>query len=352
MTALLEDEFSSNPENANLLRSRPRNTTHSIRSGPTPTQSFRSLSLSSQWLTRFPTPVEVVELPTAGSDADLITLLTADIPVVVFNPIMMGATSVIQSPLYRAVLNHPRAILAIIGIETPETRNYVQSLFASHLSRSERDSGEAEVKDGAEATWAKHPRVVYVNPSHALESLYALQKNPTSLQAIKNYQHGRLSSRVSDLGGVVREYLTGSQVTPGKNTPPQVVTAIALLRQSLDIARGALDGSLREVEDLGWGISEVLGETERTKVSLRPDVLGIWDGVSGKEAEIGEVGKAMVKSKEDVKRTLDALRWWKLLWRADDVEEVVNAAIQQRWCKDLERLVRSSLRPDAFVIRL
>ena len=96
----------------------------------------------------------------------------------------------------------------------------------------------------------------------------------------------------------------------------------------------------------------MLGKTERTKVSLHPDVLGIWDGVSGEGDGMDEVGKAMVKSKEDVKHTLDALRWWKLLWRVDDVEEVVDAATEQRRCRDLERMMRSSLRPDTFVIRL
>ena len=103
-----------------------------------------------------------------------------------------------------------------------------------------------------------------------------------------------------------------SQAIPGKGTP-QVATTIALLRRSLDLARRALDGSLREVEDLGCGISEVLGEIERPQVSPRPDVLGIWDGVSGKEAKMGGVEKVVVKSKEDVKRTLDALGWWKLM---------------------------------------
>ena len=68
---------------------------------------------------------------------------------------------------------------------------------------------------------------------------------------------------------------------------------------------------------MGCGISEVLGETERPKVSPRPDVRGIWDGVSGREVEMGGVEKVMVKSKEDVKRTLGALGRWQLVesWR-------------------------------------
>jgi len=287
-----------------------------------------------------------VELPVTTSDADLITLFTADIPVVVFNPVMMNPTTVLQSPLYRTVLNHPHAILAIIGIETPETRSYVQSLFAS---QSEHGSGQLE--DGAEKIWTKLPKVIYVNPPQALESLYTLKKDSASLQAIGSYQHGKLSSRMSDFDSVVREHLTEARTTLGKGVPPRAFTAVTLLHQSLNLARRTLDGSLREVDDLAYGISELLGETETAKVCLRPDVLGIWDGAIGKETEVDEVKKAMVKSKEDVKRTLDTLSWWKLLWRADDVQEIANAAIQRQWCKDLERSVRPFPFPQSFVRR-
>ena len=47
----------------------------------------------------------------------------------------------------------------------------------------------------------------------------------------------------------------------------------------------------------------------------------------------------MVNLNEDVKRALDALGWWKLVWRAGDAQEVTNAAIRQQ-CKDPERMVR------------
>ena len=334
VTALLEDEFPSNSENTNLLRSRPRDITRTIQSGSAPTQSFNSLSLSSRWLTRFPTPVEIVELPTTTSDADLITLLTADIPVVVLNPIMTTPSAVLQSPLYRIVLDHPHAILAIVGIETPETRSYVQSLFASYLHRSERGSGGVE-----ETMWTKLPKVIYVNPSQALESLRTLKKNPTSLQAIEDYQHGKLSSRISEFDGAIRENVTEAKVVLGKDASSRAFTAIALLHRSLNLARRSLEDGSREVDDLARGISKLLGETETIKASLHPGVLGIRDGVPGKTTGTDEVKRAMIKSKEDVKHTLDALGWWKLLWRVDDVQGIVNAAIHRQWCKDLEHMV-------------
>jgi len=192
-------------------------------------------------------------------------------------------------------------------------------------------------------TRAKPPKLIYVNPSQALESLRILKKNPTSPQAIGEYQHGKLASRISDLGGAIRENLTEVKATLGKDTPPHAFTAVALLHRSLNIAQGSLGDSSREADDLARGISELLGETETTKVCLHPDVLGIWDGVSGREVDTDEVKKAIIKSKEEVKRTLDTLGWWKLLWRVDDVQEIVNAAIHRQWCKDLERTVWLSL---------
>ena len=347
VTALLEDEFSSDTENSALLRSRPRNITHSIRSGPAPVQSSNSLSLSSQWLTRFPAPVEIIELPTAASDPDLITLLSADIPVVVLNPIVTPPATVFQSPLYRTLFDHPHAILVVIGIETPETRSYVQSLLAAHSTRSERGFGE--VGERVDTVWTKRPKVIYVNPSQALESLYALRENPGSLQAIGVYQHGRLSSRLSDLDGAVRENLTEAKATPGNDILPRAFTAIALLRQSLNLARRSLDDSLQEVDNLTSGIGELLGETEKAKVSLHPDVLGVWDSIPEHETGTDEVKKAMFKSKDDVKHTLDRLRWWELVWRVDDVQDIVNEAIRQRWCRDLERTVRPPLPMDSWI---
>ena len=340
VTALLEDEFSSNPEDSNLLHSRPQNITHSIRSGPTSTQTPNSLSSSSQWLTRFSTPVEIVELPAAATDADLIALLTADIPVVVLDPIVISSSAVLQSPLYRTVFDHPHAILVVIGIETPEARSYVETLFDSHSTRSER--GPGKVDEGKGTVWTNRPKVIYANPLQSLESLHTLKENPGSLQAIEAYQHGRLSSRISDFDNAVRGNLVEAKTTLGKDTSPHAFTAVALLHRSLNLARRSLDDSLREADDLRRSIGELLGETEKAKVCLHPDVLDIWEGTPGKEAGTDEVKKAMIKSKQDIKRALNQLKWWKLLWRVDDVQEIVNAAIQRQWCRDLERTVRLS----------
>lgn len=46
------------------------------------------------------------------------------------------------------------------------------------------------MEDRAEATQAEHPKVIYIDPSQALVSWYALQKNPTSFQVVGDASMG------------------------------------------------------------------------------------------------------------------------------------------------------------------
>ena len=61
----------------------PASSTHDLAASYTPSgraQADPIPQFTSQWLTRLPTSVETIELPTTTFDTDLITLLTADIP--------------------------------------------------------------------------------------------------------------------------------------------------------------------------------------------------------------------------------------------------------------------------------
>ena len=192
-------------------------------------------------------------------------------------------TAALQSSLYHTMLDHPHAILVIVGTETPETRSYFQSLLTPHSSGSSRQAEER-----AETIWTKLPKVVYVDPSQALESLYAFKKNPTSLHATGNYQHGKLSSHISDFDSAVSENLTEAKRTLGKDASARGFTAVALFHRSLNLARRSPDASSHEVGDLTRGIGELLGGIEKAKVCLHSGVLGVgwrpregdWDGRS------------------------------------------------------------------------
>lgn len=52
-----------------------------------------------------------------------------------------------------------------------------------------------------------------------------------------------------------------------------------------------------------------------------------------------EILKAVSKSRKDIKTAMDCLTWWKLLWKVDDVGDIMTTAIDRAWCKDLEHKV-------------
>ena len=51
------------------------------------------------------------------------------------------------------------------------------------------------------------------------------------------------------------------------------------------------------------------------------------------------IAKAVAQAKRSVQPTMDALQWYKLFWRVDDVRAAVTTAVDRAWCRDLERKV-------------
>ena len=164
---------------------------------------------------------------------------------------------------------HPTSIESLNIAATPHP-TFLYSLqihpLVSHPTCSEKSNlVSAPVPAAIVATLFPHALRLGVCPDGACTEVQKqLSLSYREIRAQYNSHPGPLLSSISTaevyrlhtstvLDGTVREYLTESQATPGKNAPPQVVIAIALLRQSPDLP----DGRLREVEDLGWGISEM-----------------------------------------------------------------------------------------------
>jgi hypothetical protein len=54
------------------------------------------------------------------------------------------------------------------------------------------------------------------------------------------------------------------------------------------------------------------------------------------------VTDAIVKAEKDMRRVMDSLTWWRAVWRVDELGAIVTYAVENAWCKDLERHVRTS----------
>lgn len=48
------------------------------------------------------------------------------------------------------------------------------------------------------------------------------------------------------------------------------------------------------------------------------------------------VQDAVTRAKQVVRPTMDRLTWWRLLWKVDDVAEIVTSSVNRAWCRHLE----------------
>lgn len=240
--------------------------------------------------------MQIIELPHTTKNPQ--TLLTADFPIVVVNPVTTPLSS-----LDTSFLDHPNAILVIVGIRSPETDSVVRSLFADK------------------------PTVLYIDPFRALASIQAFKSDPSSLKSIDTYQYGSTVSGINDLSKVLLQRTNNLESL-------KRITATSLLQRSLNASRVAIHDAKIETNRLCDCISHLKARIEDTKSRVQRDTLGT--------GEKDDVKYALDKAKAELALVLENLKWWTLLWRVDEVGEVIGSAVDRAWCKELEQRVRSS----------
>lgn len=213
------------------------------------------------------------------------------------NPVTTPLTSLTSA--HRSILSHPNSILVIAGVQTPEIDSFVKSLFVE-------------------------PKVLYIDPGNALRSLQAFKADPSSLKSIDTYQYGSIVSGINELTKVIKTRLEAVGDI-------QRSTAISILERSLDASRAALEGAKLDTDQICDTISHLKTRIEDAKARVEGDVLR----TAGKD----DVTEALERARREVLLVMDDLKWWKLLWRVDDIGEIVGSAVDRAWCKGLEQRV-------------
>jgi hypothetical protein len=153
-------------------------------------------------------------------------------------------------------------------------------------------------------------------------------------------------SGIGNISKAIRERLSEIHKISGSGSTFAVrsYTASSLLQRSLYVSRVALSDAKRETDQLRQSISELTFKIEELRVKSQGEILGLFDEPSlvGENSK-DEVSKALDKAKKDLKVVLDGLKWWKLLWRVDEISEIISTAVDKAWCKELERQVRFSM---------
>ena len=276
----------------------------------------------SSWLQRFGVPIEVTEINASSSsissDAEgSKTLFTADVPIVVCNPVstplasILPASSTVTLPLPRE-----NTVLTIVS---------PSSQLITSTSRSEGTT----VLSSPESL-----RVLFVDPARAIHGLDVLADGSASSLSVQRYQDDASGSNVASVTNAVKDIL--SSVPSSSVAAVHAQTGRALIKDALATAHGVLRKAKTDADTVLTSTSSLRSQMEEAKAKAHLEVFG-----AGKDGD--EITKAVAQAKRSVQPTMDTLQWYKLFWRVDDVREVVTAAVDRAWCRDLERKVRANL---------
>ncbi|KAH8108002.1 hypothetical protein BXZ70DRAFT_1003420 [Cristinia sonorae] len=283
------------------------------------------LSVRSSWLQQFPIPVEIQELPSRTptpththvlpqqkiTSLHAVPLFSADIPIIVCNPLTTNLSTLFSDT--SIPWTHTNAILVITSSSTVP----VPPLLEQQL-------------------WARAPstlKVLFVDPVRALLALQTLGEDSNSASSVQRYQDGFSESRVSSVSAAIAQQL---EAMNNPSTGPNGVfdrlrkqNVLDLVSDSLHVCRNTVKAAEHETDAVRRGVGSLQGQMEEFKAKIGSDVFGV-------EAEKSEVKVALDQAKAGVKKTMDRLTGWRMLWKVDDIADTVNASIDRSWCRDLE----------------
>ncbi|KAH9858968.1 hypothetical protein C2E23DRAFT_872949 [Lenzites betulinus] len=323
VTALLEDPFSSEDQKK-ALRARWEAQLEGSRSirlqyGPA-SAAGDVIQVQSSWLQHFGVPIEVSECKPSSASETAEALFTADIPIILCNPATTPLSSILPastSPPLPVSRRH-----TIVAISSPSPTHPTTAAQAPHIR-----------------ALALHDdlQVLFVDATRALHGLEQLGGSPSSPLAVQRYQDDVTGSNVASVTRAVKDVIT-SALRNGSTSPgPSEVVAVhvqtgrALIHDVLLTCRTVLRHTDLEADAVLTGTSSLRGQVEESKAKVHLEVFG----TPGKDGD--EIAKAVGQARTSVKLTMDALQWYKLFWRVDDIREVVTAAVDRAWCRDLER---------------
>ncbi|KAI9510941.1 hypothetical protein F5148DRAFT_1147222 [Russula earlei] len=322
VSALIEDPFSPEVESARIskrweaheqdsrLEIEHASSPVDVPDGPAPSSSHRLRLSSSSFLASMPFPTRLIELrPTRELlQDDLRLLYTADIPIILLNPLttplttLSPHTSSNPNPL---VLPYPFPQHGLLLIASPSPISTSSSVppIVSELGVSPN-------------------RVFLVDPDRALSSIKTLRVNPSDVSHIQRYSDDARASGLSIL-----KHQLQSVPTPMQKGDALVIATVSVLRDRLN-------GCEAETRDAAALAHALRSEISREHEDAYRAVFGPASeqpGSTSADHGSNKVRAAMTRADDEVLPVLSHMVWWRVLWAPDEVGWRMRQAVRDAW---------------------
>ncbi|KAH7888692.1 hypothetical protein F5I97DRAFT_1854642 [Phlebopus sp. FC_14] len=314
VTALLEDPFASDPTYSDTLRNRWKSDPPSvvIEYGSSATPGAILCSPSS-WLRQFAYEIQLSELPDLLSLSPIRAevdglLLSSDILLLLWDPL----TTTVATLIGRAgpLLNRQTTILVLT----------FTSFSEHHHACISRELSDAGCKPG---------HILFVDPKRAVDGITALQSDPVGPSAIAAYQADMLGSRISTVSAAVGDLLNPDSFSNTFSSCIRTRTALEQVQSTLNAGSVAVQSASDAIDQMHTNASELKAEVRAIQERA------VAEALDGPE-KVDSVALAFAQGTKEMKTILDALTFWKMVWRVDEIGMLVSTAVQRRWYKELE----------------
>ncbi|KAH9485573.1 hypothetical protein JR316_0002483 [Psilocybe cubensis] len=288
-------------------------------------------NLSSGYLAQFPIPVEISELrspslPLTSSFSkvhetlrDILrspTFLESDIRIIVCNPVTMPINAILEEHLPSKT---------ILVLSSNFQKKELEAVVHQQMSRHNTHSLHPR-------TQSRDFHIISADPGRAIRAIRILQANPTSPSAIQKYSTDFVESQLSQVTKSLHDKLvpTKSMKTVQRKLGLERVQdvlhwfSVAILRTRNELDNAFLDQT---------SLKETL-EEHRARIEV--DIFQ-GRGQSDEKTPINIVSEAIKQAERDMRPVMDRLTWWQMIWRVDEISNIVATAVERTWCSNLEK---------------
>ena len=275
------------------------------------------LNCPSTWLLQYPYDIQLVELPALSSILPVANtvaaklLLSSDVLVLLCDPLTIPVPTLCAKTKH--LLNRPNTILVFTSVAPFEHR---RSLLSKELAELGCAPG----------------RILFLDPTQALDAVTFLQTDPKLPFAIERYQKDSLSSQISTLGVAINELFRTRASTESSLSALQTRTVLMQIQSALDASFRSVQCAAERLSRMDVGVANLRSQVADIKATVRPEILGT--------GENGAVRSVLAQGAKRMQAILESLSFWSMFWRVDEIGPLVSASVRTEWCKELEDNVR------------
>ena len=245
--------------------------------------------------------MDITEIPLGHPDT-IPLLYDADVQIMVASPLASPLAPEFQSLLFETgsflVVEYPTFDQVIV--------NRIVSQLTKHFST---------IPDTLKS------RILQAYPSRALSALDLFREGTNSINAVQSFQNDFLSSGVARLSQSITKCLSSDWESQRAQQTRFVLTG------ALEACHNAINMKSHDTLEVQHFIDELRSQISDAQISSIQETLG------GNNAS--DVGDSIQRSTGEMQALMDAISWWKLPLKIDDLSEVLFHTAERVWCRDL-----------------